>query len=149
MTVEPTGDGAGRIYDQSGTIDCAISGGAVTGDCSELYPDDAARCPRDSTELKAVLDPLIGKTIGGRYRLISRLGSGGMSSVYLARHVMIDRLMAIKTLRRDLAQDPVQRDRFIREAQMAAMLEHPNAFTRTLAGCLAEHAAPVARRRKP
>src|SRR5688572_10246385 len=94
--------------------------------CSELYPDDAARCPRDSTELKPVMDPLIGKTIGGRYRLISRLGSGGMSSVYLARHVMIDRLMAIKTLRRDLAQDPVQRDRFIREARAVNRINHEN-----------------------
>lgn len=71
-------------------------------------------------------DPLIGKTIGGRYRLIQRLGTGGMSSVYLARHVLIDRLMAIKTLRRDLAQDPVQRDRFIREARAVNRINHAN-----------------------
>jgi serine/threonine-protein kinase len=94
--------------------------------CSELYPDDAARCPKDGSNLRAVLDPLIGKTVGGRYRLISRLGSGGMSSVYLARHVMIDRLMAIKTLRRDLARDPVQRDRFIREARAVNRINHEN-----------------------
>src|SRR5690349_15401904 len=49
-----------------------------------------------------------------------------MSSVYLARHVMIDRLMAIKTLRRDLAQDPVQRDRFIREARAVNRINHAN-----------------------
>ena len=85
--------------------------------CSELYPDDVERCPRDGAEAREVLDPLIGRTVGGRYRLISRLGAGGMSSVYLARHVTIDRLMAIKTLRRDLALDPVQRDRFVREAR--------------------------------
>jgi serine/threonine protein kinase len=71
-------------------------------------------------------DPLIGRTIGGRYRLIQRLGTGGMSSVYLARHVLIDRLMAIKTLRRDLAQDPVQRDRFIREARAVNRINHAN-----------------------
>lgn len=94
--------------------------------CSDLFPDDAARCPKDGSDLRAVLDPLIGKTVGGRYRLISRLGSGGMSSVYLARHVMIDRLMAIKTLRRDLAQDPVQRDRFIREARAVNRINHEN-----------------------
>ncbi len=84
------------------------------------------RCPKDGANLRAVLDPLIGKTVGGRYRLISRLGAGGMSSVYLARHVMIDRLMAIKTLRRDLAQDPVQRDRFIREARAVNRINHEN-----------------------
>jgi serine/threonine-protein kinase len=72
------------------------------------------------------VDPLIGRTIGGRYRLIQRLGSGGMSSVYLARHVLIDRLMAIKTLRRDLATDPIQRDRFIREARAVNRINHEN-----------------------
>ncbi len=94
--------------------------------CAELYPDDAVRCARDAADLKAVLDPLIGKTIGGRYRLISRVGSGGMSSVYLARHVLIDRLMAIKILRRDLAQDSVQRDRFLREARAVNRINHEN-----------------------
>ena len=94
--------------------------------CSEMYPDDATRCPKDGADLRAILDPLIGKTVGGRYRLISRLGSGGMSSVYLARHVLIDRLVAVKTLRRDLAQDPVQRDRFIREARAVNRINHEN-----------------------
>lgn len=94
--------------------------------CSELYADDAAACPRDGTPLRAMRDPLIGKTVGGRFRLIQRLGAGGMSSVYLARHVLIDRLMAIKTLRRDLARDPVQRDRFLREARAVNRINHEN-----------------------
>ncbi|MEM9071236.1 MAG: serine/threonine-protein kinase [Myxococcota bacterium] len=71
-------------------------------------------------------DALIGRTVSGRYRLISRLGAGGMSSVYLARHVLIDRLVAVKTLRRDLAQDPIQRDRFIREARAVNRINHEN-----------------------
>ncbi|MDQ3036323.1 MAG: protein kinase [Myxococcota bacterium] len=75
---------------------------------------------------RTFVDPLIGRTIGGRYRLLQRVGSGGMSSVYLARHVLIDRLMAIKTLRRDLARDPVQRDRFIREARAVNRINHAN-----------------------
>ena len=94
--------------------------------CSELFADDAEQCPKDQALLRKILDPLIGKTVGGRYRLISRLGTGGMSSVYLARHVLIDRLMAIKTLRRDLAQDPVQRDRFLREARAVNRINHEN-----------------------
>ena len=49
-----------------------------------------------------------------------------MSSVYLARHVMIDRLMAIKTLRSELAKDPVQRDRFLREARAVNRINHEN-----------------------
>lgn len=83
-------------------------------------------CPRDGSPLRTLKDPLVGKTVGGRYRLISRLGSGGMSSVYLARHVLIDRLVAVKTLRRDLAQDPIQRDRFIREARAVNRINHEN-----------------------
>jgi serine/threonine-protein kinase len=94
--------------------------------CQELYPDHLKRCPRDAQDLRQVQDPLLGRTIGGRYRLISRLGAGGMSAVYLARHVMIDRLMAIKTLRRDLAKDPIQRDRFIREARAVNRINHAN-----------------------
>ena len=77
-------------------------------------------------ERRSPCDPLVGRTIGGRYRLLQRIGSGGMSSVYLARHVLIDRLMAIKTLRRDLAQDPIQRDRFVREARAVNRINHPN-----------------------
>ncbi len=72
------------------------------------------------------IDPMIGQTIGGRYRLIQRLGIGGMSSVYLARHKLIERLMAIKLLRRDLATDPIQRDRFVREARAVNRINHEN-----------------------
>jgi serine/threonine-protein kinase len=77
-------------------------------------------------ERPAVIDPLVGRTIGGRFRLISRLGAGGMSCVYLARHVVIDRLLAIKILRRELARNPVQRDRFLREARAANRINHDN-----------------------
>jgi serine/threonine-protein kinase len=94
--------------------------------CGEAYGDDLASCPRDGSPLRAVQDPLVGRTVGGRYRLISRLGAGGMSAVYLARHVLIDRLVAVKTLRRDLAQDPIQRDRFIREARAVNRVNHDN-----------------------
>jgi serine/threonine protein kinase len=78
------------------------------------------------TERPALIDPLVGRTIGGRFRLISRLGAGGMSCVYLARHVVIDRLLAIKILRRELARNPVQRDRFLREARAANRINHDN-----------------------
>jgi len=94
--------------------------------CSEICPEDALRCPRDGAELRTISDPYVGKTVGGRYRIIERLGSGGMSSVYLAKHVLIDRLVAVKTLRRDLAADPVQRDRFLREARAVNRINHQN-----------------------
>src|SRR5690348_12708756 len=62
---------------------------------------------------------------GGRYELDGVLGRGGMAEVYRARDVRLGRTVAVKTLRGDLAGDPVFRERFRREAQSAASLNHP------------------------
>ena len=98
----------------------------VCPQCGRSFGSSKEYCPYDGHLLEAVQDPLLGKTVAGRYRLISRLGAGGMSNVYLARHVLIDRLVAVKTLRRDLSRDPVQRDRFIREARAVNRINHEN-----------------------
>ncbi|MCX5556512.1 Stk1 family PASTA domain-containing Ser/Thr kinase [Streptomyces sp. NBC_00038] len=63
--------------------------------------------------------------VGGRYELRLLLGSGGMAEVHLAHDVRLDRLVAVKTLRADLAHDPVFQERFRREAQSTASLNHP------------------------
>ena len=62
---------------------------------------------------------------GGRYELDGVVGRGGMAEVYRARDVRLGRIVAVKTLRGDLAGDPVFRERFRREAQSAASLNHP------------------------
>ena len=93
--------------------------------CQSQYDDEASFCPEDGTRL-APADPLIGRTIANRYRIMQKLGVGGMSSVYLARHALIDRFNAIKFLRRDLAADPKHRDRFLREAKAVNRINHPN-----------------------
>jgi serine/threonine-protein kinase len=67
-----------------------------------------------------------GQLIGGRYRLISRLGSGGMADVWLADDEMLDRKVALKFLHERFAQDAQFVERFRREAQSAAGLQHPN-----------------------
>jgi serine/threonine-protein kinase len=94
--------------------------------CSESFADDAGFCPYDGTELARSTDPLVGRTLSARYRLIRPLGSGGMALVYLARHVLIDRLSAIKVLRRDLGMSASHRDRFLREARAVNRINHPN-----------------------
>ncbi|MEU8132064.1 protein kinase domain-containing protein [Streptodolium elevatio] len=66
------------------------------------------------------------RTVGaGRYELGRQLGRGGMAEVSMAHDVRLGRTVAVKTLRPDLAQDPVARSRFGREAQNAASLNHP------------------------
>ena len=67
-----------------------------------------------------------GQNIGARYALISKLGSGGMADVWLAQDEMLDRRVALKFLHERFAQDASFVERFRREAQSAAGLQHPN-----------------------
>lgn len=94
--------------------------------CSEPFTDDASYCPFDGGALVRSADPFIGRTLAARYRLIRRIGTGGMGVVYLARHVMIERLSAIKILRQDLGLSPSHRERFLREARAVNRINHPN-----------------------
>jgi serine/threonine-protein kinase len=70
-------------------------------------------------------DPLVGKELG-HCTLQRKLGQGGMGAVYLAHHPGLNKAVAIKVLPGDLAGAPEFRERFIREARLAARLEHPN-----------------------
>jgi serine/threonine-protein kinase len=65
-------------------------------------------------------------TLNDRYELQQRIGKGGMADVYLARDVLLDRLVAIKVLFPEFATDPSFVERFRREAQSAANLNHLN-----------------------
>ena len=66
------------------------------------------------------------EALAGEYSLERELGRGGMGIVYLAREVQLDRLVAIKLLPSALAERPEVRERFLREARMAASLSHPH-----------------------
>ncbi|GAA3373402.1 protein kinase [Streptomyces sannanensis] len=69
----------------------------------------------------------VGGLVGdGRYRLTHRLGRGGMAEVFAAEDVRLGRSVAVKLLRADLAEDPVSKARFTREAQSVAGLNHHN-----------------------
>jgi beta-lactam-binding protein with PASTA domain/tRNA A-37 threonylcarbamoyl transferase component Bud32 len=74
----------------------------------------------------AVQDTLIGTLFDGRYRVIRRLGSGGMANVYLAEDTELGRSVAIKVLDEKHAKDEQFVERFRREAKNAASLQHPN-----------------------
>src|SRR2546426_1031235 len=67
-----------------------------------------------------------GFVISGKYRLLERLGAGGMGAVYLCQHVHMGRKVALKILPVQQAEDPASLARFYREAKAVARLDHPN-----------------------
>jgi eukaryotic-like serine/threonine-protein kinase len=69
---------------------------------------------------------LTGTILSARYRLESKLGSGGMSTVYLARDETLERWVAVKVLHREISDQPDQIERFRREARAVAQVSHPN-----------------------
>ncbi|MBR0295689.1 MAG: serine/threonine protein kinase [Bacilli bacterium] len=68
----------------------------------------------------------IGTIIDGRYRIDARIGHGGMAEVYEATDVINKRIVAIKFIREDVMQNPINLRRFENEAMIAASLNHPN-----------------------
>jgi eukaryotic-like serine/threonine-protein kinase len=69
---------------------------------------------------------MIGTVLSGRYRLEAKLGSGGMSTVYLASDQTLDRPVAVKVMHREMSEQADQLERFRQEARAVAKLSHPN-----------------------
>ncbi|HAF22780.1 MAG TPA: hypothetical protein DCK93_07660, partial [Blastocatellia bacterium] len=107
--------------------------------CGRHYSADFEICPDDQSPLQAdatvseptPLDPLVGHTLDDKYLLEERLGIGGMGTVYRARHLLIDRPVAVKVLNERFVEDDAARTRFRREARAAGRLQHANAVTVT------------------
>ncbi len=108
---------------------------------SRICPDcekttDAEVCPTcgtatlDEAPFRKREDPLIGKLLGGRYRIVESLGRGGMGKVFLAEQVTMKRLVALKVIHThdsgEMSEKMVLFRRFQREAMAASRLEHHN-----------------------
>ena len=72
------------------------------------------------------MSTLVGMCLSGRYRLDARIGSGGMSTVYRAFDITLERPVAVKLMHREIASDSDQLERFRREARAVAQLSHPH-----------------------
>ena len=105
-------------------------------DCGSWNRAAALECSRCQAALPEVdaraaerPDPEIGllrRATGNRYRVLRRLGSGGMATVYHARHERLETPLVIKVLHKQLAAEQEMRERFRREAEAAARLQHPH-----------------------
>ena len=84
----------------------------------EIMPD------KDDTSM-----PLENQVLNNRYKLLAQVAAGGMALVYKAQDTMLNRIVAVKILRESFAEDPAFQKRFVREAQSAANLTHPNIVT--------------------
>jgi serine/threonine protein kinase len=100
----------------------------VCPQCGTRYEADHMFCFLDGAALIQAQNStdLVGSIIAERYRVVSKLGDGGMGQVYLAEHVRMKRRCAVKIMRPQLMSDPVAVVRFNREAENASQISHPN-----------------------
>ena len=91
--------------------------------CDGALPELPAPPPDDQPDEELTT---LRRATGNRLAIERRLGSGGMASVYLARHAALGTPLAVKVLHRHLAREPEMRTRFRREAEAAARLRHPH-----------------------
>src|SRR5262245_36475368 len=76
------------------------------------------------TQEKENYDRLVGTVLDGRYLLVKKKGEGGMGVVFKARHTVIEKVVAVKILKRDVAKDRAVLQRFVQEAKAASRIGH-------------------------
>ncbi len=102
-------------------------------ECGKVLGGEPNYCPACGADLRGLsgdsdtLDgPLKEKLIDNRYRVLEKLGEGGMGAVYKVEHVRMGKLAALKLMRPDHALDKALKARFLQEARVVARLSHPN-----------------------
>ncbi|MFH1437481.1 MAG: protein kinase [Pseudomonadota bacterium] len=92
--------------------------------CIEVFSDDSAFCPFHGTALEKSGDRWIGKVLNHRYRILEKIGEGGMGKVYKALQLHPERHVAIKIIPSKALKNPRTRSRFEREAKAIATIQH-------------------------
>lgn len=111
------------------TTVCPLCGLVYEG--GEVFcPNDGARLTAQETQTsfsqppRAYVDPLIGQVLSGRYRILRKIGEGGMGIVYEAEHIVIEKRVGLKVLREDFSSRPDVVERFRQEAKSASKIGH-------------------------
>lgn len=98
--------------------------------CNAEYQGDITNCPKDGTALTSLAQGnLIGTVLGGRYEILDVIGDGAMGRVYLAKHQLMKRQVAVKMMHPQLISGKAALKRFQKEAELASALNHPNILT--------------------
>lgn len=98
--------------------------------CGKGFPEGLEVCPDDGTPLlEDVPESLEGLELDGRYRVLERIGEGGMGVVYVAEQTMVGRRVALKVVRSSMARDRVVVRRFFQEARAIAGLKSAHTIT--------------------
>lgn len=98
--------------------------------CGQEFDDGSERCPIDGTELATLARHLApGTVLAGRYEIIAAVADGGMGKLYTARHKLMKRIVAVKTIHPSLVSSGAALQRFQQEAQAVSSLNHPNILT--------------------
>jgi serine/threonine-protein kinase len=83
-------------------------------------------CPFCGQEITDFLRRYLEAPLDGKYRLLARLGVGGMGEVYKVLHTHLNAIRVIKLMRSNIASDAGAHERFLREARLATKIQHPN-----------------------
>src|SRR5262245_15898517 len=91
--------------------------------CNRRFPDQTRYCTQDNSALYQVVTVYPGAVIQQKYRVESKIGSGGMSTVFLVLHLVFNEKMAMKVMSADCANDKAFRQRFEDEARIMRQLQ--------------------------
>jgi serine/threonine-protein kinase len=94
--------------------------------CDTGYPDSLAACPTHGVPLNEIRDLKPGMVIHQSYRIVRKLGQGGMGAVYLAQHTLMNEPQALKFLSSELSRDAAFTARFLREVRTLRQIRHKN-----------------------
>ena len=101
--------------------------------CGSEHSSWSGKCPHcgvsETIQLKQKTDQMLEKVIKGKYKIIRKLGQGGMGAVYLAEQIGIGHRVALKFLKAEFSTDAEIARRFLNEAKSYARVAHPNAVT--------------------